>query len=345
MGCFPPELWEPYQQSYFAANRRLNSFTLLDHLRRTSVSPILKGRIRIFDELHRMVETNEVVSLPCFVSRLVQGFGLKKGIKRTIDSAHNNSPTHAAYDVEDFTNRWLSQRQQNYDATLQDQLIQFSEMLRENDSKSRAEESVANSLFVGTIHRSKGREFEVVFLLNASADTFGGYPDDSPKNAIDDERRLLYVAASRAKESLYILFTDAYNISTQNSRLSPFLKSALRLACVRRKHFPPIERISSNLSGQGENDSHEMDETFYSEIKNQSVIKLEETIGSSGHIEDIYHTPVKDRSAALSSHVVSQSVVKAKSIEMVESTELSQPKPVFKEILIELTQTEEEFER
>ena len=62
---------------------------------------------------------------------------------------------------------------------------------------------------VMTIHNSKGLEFPVVFITGAEDEVFPGKNADFDKNALEEERRLMYVAITRAEEKLYILHTDS----------------------------------------------------------------------------------------------------------------------------------------
>jgi superfamily I DNA/RNA helicase len=73
------------------------------------------------------------------------------------------------------------------------------------------------NVFVGTYHSSKGLEAKVVFILNMVRGTYG-FPceiEDSsifeparenypPQSHIEEERRLFYVALTRAKDELFI---------------------------------------------------------------------------------------------------------------------------------------------
>ena len=62
---------------------------------------------------------------------------------------------------------------------------------------------------VMTIHNSKGLEFPVVFITGAEDEAFPGKNADFDKNALEEERRLMYVAITRAEEKLYILHADS----------------------------------------------------------------------------------------------------------------------------------------
>ena len=55
-----------------------------------------------------------------------------------------------------------------------------------------------------TIHSAKGLEFPTVFLIGVEEGIFPGYRSIGDDNEIEEERRLFYVAATRAMKSLYM---------------------------------------------------------------------------------------------------------------------------------------------
>ena len=57
-----------------------------------------------------------------------------------------------------------------------------------------------------TIHKSKGLEFSVVFLVNVNEGILPHYRNDE----IDEEKRLMYVAMTRAKDMLHVSSTQKY---------------------------------------------------------------------------------------------------------------------------------------
>ncbi len=66
------------------------------------------------------------------------------------------------------------------------------------------EEVEADSVSLMTIHAAKGLEFSVVFLVGAEQGLFPLFRSlDDPKE-LEEERRLMYVAVTRAKDRLYI---------------------------------------------------------------------------------------------------------------------------------------------
>lgn len=63
----------------------------------------------------------------------------------------------------------------------------------------------AGRLTISTIHSAKGREFEAVFVLNAVEGCVPSARSREDTDLIEEERRLLYVAMTRAKRQLTLL--------------------------------------------------------------------------------------------------------------------------------------------
>nr|WP_243444416.1 ATP-dependent helicase [Acetobacter persici] len=73
-------------------------------------------------------------------------------------------------------------------------------------------------LILSTIHSAKGQEWKNVFVMNVvdgciPSDLATGEQDD-----IEEERRLLYVAMTRAKDSLDIMVPQRFYVHGQHSR-------------------------------------------------------------------------------------------------------------------------------
>lgn len=62
-----------------------------------------------------------------------------------------------------------------------------------------------HSLTLSTIHSAKGLEWHTVFLIYVAEGHLPSYQSLDNRDAIEEERRLFYVAATRAKENLYLL--------------------------------------------------------------------------------------------------------------------------------------------
>ena len=84
----------------------------------------------------------------------------------------------------------------------------------------------ADAVTLMTIHSSKGLEFPVVFLPGMEEGIFPGQQSIGSPTEIEEERRLAYVAITRAKKSLIITHTKERMLygSTQRNPVSRFVK-------------------------------------------------------------------------------------------------------------------------
>ena len=116
----------------------------------------------------------------------------------------------------------------------------FDEYLQ-NIALISAQDEVAEGDFVTlmTVHTSKGLEYPVVFVVRFNQGVFpnmramneGGYL------AIEEERRLAYVAMTRAKQKLYLTLAQDYSYVIQGSLVpSQFLKESGNEVLVTREN-------------------------------------------------------------------------------------------------------------
>jgi DNA helicase-2/ATP-dependent DNA helicase PcrA len=95
----------------------------------------------------------------------------------------------------------------------------------EPDEISQQTERLADKLTLSTIHAAKGREWEAVYVLSVAD---GYLPVDLALNSeeeIEEERRLLYVAMTRARKHLHVLvprrFRGTGDVYVNRSRFIP----------------------------------------------------------------------------------------------------------------------------
>ena len=89
------------------------------------------------------------------------------------------------------------------------------------------EQKEKNFLTISTIHSAKGLEWEVVFIMNVVEGYFPSYYSLKNEEQLEEERRLFYVAVTRAKERLYItypMFINSNEMGSSFARPSTFLK-------------------------------------------------------------------------------------------------------------------------
>jgi DNA helicase-2/ATP-dependent DNA helicase PcrA len=71
-------------------------------------------------------------------------------------------------------------------------------------------------LILSTVHSAKGQEWESVYLLNVSDGNFPNEFATGKPELIDEERRLLYVAMTRAKGDLHLIAPLKYYVTGQS---------------------------------------------------------------------------------------------------------------------------------
>ena len=82
--------------------------------------------------------------------------------------------------------------------------------LDQNNNSEDEEESKLGEVSLMTIHGAKGLEFNHVFVTGAEENIFPSYQSmENGEESIEEERRLFYVAMTRAMKMLYISFAQA----------------------------------------------------------------------------------------------------------------------------------------
>lgn len=114
-----------------------------------------------------------------------------------------------------------------------------------------------DAVHIMTVHASKGLEFDTVFLPSLMADRFPGrrrrnaleLPDTliaetlpTGDEHLEEERRLMYVALTRAKRQLILSGSERVGSGTRVKKLSPFVMEALELTAAPK----PISRLNSS---------------------------------------------------------------------------------------------------
>lgn len=81
-------------------------------------------------------------------------------------------------------------------------------------------------VFIMTVHNAKGLEFENVFITGMEEGLFPHINSFDSADGVEEERRLFYVAMTRAKENLYISYANMRNFygNTTVNGVSMFLK-------------------------------------------------------------------------------------------------------------------------
>lgn len=109
-------------------------------------------------------------------------------------------------------------------------------------------------LILSTVHSAKGQEWEAVYLLNFADGNFPSEFATGKADLIEEERRLLYVAMTRAKQSLQLIAPLKYHVTQQRrdgdkhvyGARSRFMTERL-MRTMQARFYGPAETVSNRL--------------------------------------------------------------------------------------------------
>ncbi|MDO4730910.1 MAG: 3'-5' exonuclease [Clostridia bacterium] len=122
--------------------------------------------------------------------------------------------------ILEFQSNIINFERENEDASLESFLEEFA-LISDIDNYNESEDAVV----MMTIHSAKGLEFPVVFLPGFENGVFPSIQSLYDDELKQEERRLAYVAVTRAKEQLYIINCDSRMVfgRTSYNKLSEFV--------------------------------------------------------------------------------------------------------------------------
>ena len=169
-----------------------------------------------------------------FDPQLIECESIEEQVDKAVDiisrlSEHGYSPRNVM-----ILYRWAIQKGypviQNLVAKLEQKGIRNQWITEDNEKKATFEWG-EESVKISTIHSAKGMDAPVVIILGA--ETFKQNDDN-----FDDEEKLLYVALTRAREFLAVLYTG-------NSGMIPKLTGAMKDYKKFRKQIVELEKIAN----------------------------------------------------------------------------------------------------
>ncbi len=137
--------------------------------------------------------------------------------------------------------RFVSQEAENAKAS--DMLAGFLEDIALVSDVDNLDDD-AKAVVLMTVHSAKGLEFPYVFMTGMEEGIFPGYRAQTDMAELEEERRLAYVAITRAKEKLYITYVKNRMLfgRTQFSPVSQFVKEIP--SYLMESHVSPREKVS-----------------------------------------------------------------------------------------------------
>jgi len=131
-----------------------------------------------------------------------------------------------------------------------DAFLEEVALASDTDSIDQGKEAV----HLMTMHSAKGLEFPVVFIIGLEEGIIPHSRSMLVQNEMEEERRLMYVGITRAKEKVFLLFTTQRTIfgSLQMNAPSRFLDEIPSHLMQEAEISKPKSRISSFISGLNE---------------------------------------------------------------------------------------------
>lgn len=178
----------------------------LEVLRTADSYPTIAKRAKVLQEaadvFDRLQEAAETMPLDAFYDTLLETSGYMDMLRAEGEEGENRIEN-----IKELKTSILSYINTAENEGDEPTLSGFLEEISLYTDQDRADES-QDAMTLMTIHAAKGLEFENVFLIGLEEGVFPSRRSmDSPEE-IEEERRLAYVAITRAKQRLYITTTS-----------------------------------------------------------------------------------------------------------------------------------------
>ena len=177
------------------ADRNMNIFDALVGEVDLGLASAATKKIKPFGQLLKTLdEYMETATVPELAEKVIAAACIKEVYAE--DSEEN---TARKLNIDDFVSS-VHEFEKNRGGTLNDFLEEVT-LYTEGD-----EAAGSDCVFLSTVHSAKGMEFRNVFVIGVEEGLFplGRASDDL--NELEEERRLMYVAITRAKERLYLTY-------------------------------------------------------------------------------------------------------------------------------------------
>jgi DNA helicase-2/ATP-dependent DNA helicase PcrA len=145
-----------------------------------------------------LIKAKETMSLTDFIDLVLN----KSGIKEDLENEKTLEADIRLENLEEFKSITKSVEENDGIVSLSDFLDELSLVSDVNDQKS---ESNDDKVSLMTIHSVKGLEFDYVFIVGVEEGLFPHINSMESLDELEEERRLAYVAITRAKKKLYII--------------------------------------------------------------------------------------------------------------------------------------------
>ena len=175
-----------------AGQRRLMETILSEDFENCALYKKLQLFIDTYKNLQKLYES---ISLTDFVKNVITSFDIRSAFNPKEDEDFNK-----LMNIDSFISSVSEFEKQNEGASLSDYLESVTLI---SDIDNIGEDG---SVTIATIHAVKGLEFKVVFVVGCEEGIFPGARALGSNADLEEERRLMYVAVTRAEERIYLTY-------------------------------------------------------------------------------------------------------------------------------------------
>ena len=229
----------------YAEQYGLSLFEALKNIDMIGVSKKIITNIHLLTQLIEKYSQTEQYLIEDLIVGIYKDSGYESMLKESADA-------YAESRIENISELVSSAKQFS---SMNDNLIDFiSEMSLTSDADDENED---DSVVLSTVHAAKGLEYRVVFIMGLEENLFPSIRDaessEDERNKMEEERRLAYVAITRAKEKLFMSYANRRMQfgSIKNNKRSRFLDEVPN----KLMHFESGFGATANDSGESQLES------------------------------------------------------------------------------------------
>lgn len=176
------------EESIYSAILDMESISTLNNRAKNSIGPFV-------ETMNILMAKKELMGLREFIEEVMNLSGYIEDLAKenTIEAKTRIE------NIKDFLSVALEFEKKNLDVTLEDFLASVS-LLSDVDKTEESD----NVISLMTVHAAKGLEFPIVFLVGLEEGLFPISRAMESEDELEEERRLCYVAITRAEEHLYV---------------------------------------------------------------------------------------------------------------------------------------------
>jgi len=173
--------------------------------------------LRFAEMMEYLREMSAAMPLDVFYDLLIE----QSGMVRELEKKRNDENLTRIENIRELKTNIINFMRDNPDGTLADFLAEIA-LYTDLDKLNRNDDNVA----LMTMHSAKGLEFDTVFIVGAEDGIFPGIRAIGDAAEEEEERRLCYVAMTRAKRALYFIYARQRTLfgKTARNKLSRFVE-------------------------------------------------------------------------------------------------------------------------